>query len=130
MSEQRLFTVEEANKTVPRLRKLLKRLTRHRSRLVELNPEIQKARDNSDLNGGSIHGSEYLTELVLFSECAQMIDSLGVIIKDADVGLCDFPHMRDGKVVYLCWKLGEDEIAWLARDRKWFLGQASSLRMW
>jgi hypothetical protein len=35
-----------------------------------------------------------------------------VLVKDLDLGLCDFPHMRDGRVVFLCWKLGEREIKW------------------
>jgi hypothetical protein len=36
---------------------------------------------------------------------------MGVHIKDIDRGLCDFPYMRNGRVVYLCWQLGEDAIA-------------------
>ena len=40
------------------------------------------------------------------------IEDLGVLVKDIDTGLCDFPHTRDGRVVYLCWKLDEDEISW------------------
>ena len=35
-----------------------------------------------------------------------------MLVKDLDIGLCDFPHMMDGRVVYLCWKLGETEIRW------------------
>jgi aerobic C4-dicarboxylate transport protein len=37
---------------------------------------------------------------------------LGILVKDLDLGLCDFPHLRDGRVVYLCWKLGEQEVRW------------------
>ena len=43
---------------------------------------------------------------------AQEILSLGVEIKDFEQGLCDFPHWRDGRVVYLCWQRGEDRIEW------------------
>jgi len=35
-----------------------------------------------------------------------------VEIKDFDQGLCDFPHLRGGKIVYLCWKKGESRIEW------------------
>jgi len=123
MAEQRLFTVVEANQLVPKLKKLLRRLTSHRQQLVSLNPEIQRARDNSENNGGSYQGAQYLTQLVLFSECAQIIDGLGIIIKDLDVGLCDFPHMKDGRVVYLCWKLGEDEVSWWHEIESGFSGR-------
>ena len=123
MSEQRLFTVEEANHMLPRLRRLLRRLIRHRQKLLHLNPEIQKARDNAENNGGSFSGGQYLSELLRFSECAQLIDGLGVIIKDLDVGLCDFPHMRDGRVVYLCWKLGEGDVSWWHEIETGFAGR-------
>src|SRR5215831_6028630 len=123
MSEQRLFTVEEANHMLPRLRRLLRRLILHRQKLLHLNPEIQKARDNAENNGGSFSGGQYLSELLRFSECAQLIDGLGVIIKDLDVGLCDFPHMRDGRVVYLCWKLGEDDVGWWHEIETGFAGR-------
>jgi len=123
MSEQRTFTVDEANDLIPKLRRLLRRLIRHRGRLVELNSEIQKARDNAENNGGSYRGGQYLIELVKFSESAQMVETMGVIIKDLDVGLCDFPHIRDGRIVYLCWKLGEDEVGWWHDIESGFAGR-------
>ena len=50
--------------------------------------------------------------LEAFQESVLRIKNLGVLVKDFDIGLCDFPHQRDGKVVYLCWKLGEKKIGW------------------
>ena len=43
-------------------------------------------------------------------EGLQQVMALGGVIKDVDLGLVDFPHMRDGRVVNLCWKFGEREI--------------------
>ena len=43
-------------------------------------------------------------------ERIQQIKDLGVLLKDAEKGLCDFPNLRQGRVVYLCWQLGEDRI--------------------
>jgi hypothetical protein len=43
---------------------------------------------------------------------AQKIESAGVLVKDYDVGLCDFPYNHHGQVVYLCWKLDEESINW------------------
>ena len=40
----------------------------------------------------------------------QQIKEMGVLLKDVDKGLCDFPYMRQGRVVYLCWQLGEEAI--------------------
>ena len=50
--------------------------------------------------------------LVAFVEAMQEIGGLGIEIKDFERGLCDFPHLRDGRVVYLCWQKGEDAIEW------------------
>jgi hypothetical protein len=45
------------------------------------------------------------------------IGGLGVVVRDPSTGLVDFPAERDGEPVYLCWRLGEDEVAhWHDRD--------------
>jgi hypothetical protein len=46
------------------------------------------------------------------SACVQELTGLGVQVKDLDTGLVDFPSLRDGEEVLLCWQLGEDEIGW------------------
>ena len=43
--------------------------------------------------------------------CIARLESLGVLVKDADLGLLDFPALREGEPVLLCWHLGEDEVA-------------------
>ena len=45
------------------------------------------------------------------AKCVNQIHGLGAQVKDADEGLVDFPTLRDGEEVLLCWKLGEDEVA-------------------
>ncbi len=43
---------------------------------------------------------------------AREVAESGAIVKDLDMGLLDFPHLRDGREVYLCWRLGEERISW------------------
>lgn len=45
-------------------------------------------------------------------EIADALSEMGVLLKDPDTGLVDFPTLRDGHEVYLCWQLGESRIAW------------------
>ena len=45
------------------------------------------------------------------------INGWGIELKGIDEGLVDFPSERDGRVVYLCWRLGEDAHRLVARDR-------------
>ena len=110
MDEDRLFTVAEAQTLLPRLRTLLGQIGEEWERIRELNPEIQKARDNAPLDGFSKFGVEYVESVSHLLTLIHQIKDLGVLLKDADKGLCDFPYMKRGRVVYLCWQLGEDSI--------------------
>ena len=58
-------------------------------------------------------GMKYAILLTNFSEEISELEALGVQLKDLDRGLIDFPSLRDGRVVLLCWQLGEgDELEW------------------
>jgi hypothetical protein len=46
------------------------------------------------------------------AECVRELDALGVVVKDLDSGLLDFPAVREGDEVELCWRVGEDEVAY------------------
>ena len=110
MDEEHIFTLAEAQSLLPRLRTLLGELGREWKRISELNPEIQKARDNASLNGHSKFGVEYVESVSHLMAVIHEIKDMGVLLKDADKGLCDFPYIKDGRMVYLCWHLGEDTI--------------------
>ncbi|MDQ3686652.1 MAG: DUF2203 domain-containing protein, partial [Acidobacteriota bacterium] len=64
--------------------------------------------------GGHMPGAEkYLAALLSIAERSGELDALGVQIKDYERGLIDFPTLREGRVVLLCWQLGEgDSIEW------------------
>ena len=55
--------------------------------------------------------------------CAEQIDAAGAQIKSLEEGLLDFPSMRDGEDVLLCWKLGEDEIRYWHGVEEGFAGR-------
>jgi hypothetical protein len=106
----KLFTVEEANHLIPRLRPLIKRVVSARQSLFDIQGEIQKARDKAKNDGGSLYGAEYVRLLTIFTTTINEIEDLGVLVKDFRTGLCDFPHLKDGRVIYLCWKMDEDSV--------------------
>lgn len=108
----KLFTVEEANALLPELRRLMRGLEGYKRRLQELGPEGKKASENAVEGGGTEYGIEYAANVAAFLGMTQEILALGVEIKDFESGLCDFPHLRGGKVVYLCWKKGESSVEW------------------
>src|SRR6184192_3586428 len=106
----KLFTVEEANSLIPRLRPLIKRIVATRQSLFDIQGEIQKARDKAKDDGGSLYGAQYVRLLTIFTSAISEIEEMGVLIKDFRIGLCDFPHLKDGRVIYLCWKMDEDRV--------------------
>ena len=123
VDELRVFTLSEARSLIPRLRKLLARVISEREELVNLRPEIDRAREKAEANGGSRFGPIYLTHLIRFSEAVQEIEFLGVVVKDFRTGLVDFPYEHEGRIVYLCWKPDEDEIGWWHETDSGFVGR-------
>ena len=109
---ERLFTLAEANSLLPQLEDSLCAVQRGKSVLVQTKPAIAKASANASFGGGSPEGPHYICALEQVGRHLHSIQEMGILVKDVDMGLCDFPHMKDGRVVYLCWKLGEPDVRW------------------
>ncbi|HET7114788.1 MAG TPA: DUF2203 domain-containing protein [Pyrinomonadaceae bacterium] len=110
----KIFTVQEANALLPDVRTIVGKIQRAHQKLSLYREDAKKAADAAEHGGGGFpDGVAYaaiLTELTLqLSE----LEALGVQLKDFERGLVDFPSLRDGRVVLLCWQLGEgDELEW------------------
>ena len=108
----RLFTLSEANHLIPQLNARLGSVRQAKAVLARTKDDIRKASAQAQYGGGSAVGPLYISSLQQISTNLQAIHEMGVLVKDLEMGLCDFPHLRDGRVVFLCWKLGEQEIKW------------------
>ncbi|MBO0798963.1 MAG: DUF2203 domain-containing protein [Blastocatellia bacterium] len=109
----RLFTLEEANALLPEVRRLFRQIDEATAILQRLLPEVKRASEHAaDGGGGTVYGAQYANALTRFLASIQEILSYGIEIKDFERGLCDFPHLREGKTVYLCWQRGEESIEW------------------
>jgi hypothetical protein len=107
----KLFTVDEANALLPTLNILLQDAARYRDSLREKAPRMDPILRAAGANGGGRAGSEYGVEAYNLYLAVERIRELGVILKDLDVGLLDFPHERAGRVVFLCWHPPEERVA-------------------
>lgn len=113
----RYFTVEEANALIPELRTILEDLQARRQELEERQHTLEALRQQAGGNGYRLGGDEFLrvkreAEFIL-EECnnaIKKIEALGCLLKDFYVSLIDFPSLRDGREVYLCWKPDEAEV--------------------
>ena len=109
---EKLFSIDEANALIPQLRGLLTKVQAEKQRMLDMKPEVEAAQERHRYDWGTPRGVEYINVLDAFQQAMKEIEDLGVLVKDFDLGLCDFPHKRNGRVVYLCWKLDEEEISW------------------
>ncbi len=110
----KLFTLQEANALLPTVRGILTRIQRAHRRLVSYHPAAKKAAEAADKGGGGLpDGWRYAALLIELTSRIGELEALGVQLKDFDRGLVDFPSLRDGRVVLLCWQIGEgDELEW------------------
>ncbi len=109
----KLFTVEEANRLLPRLRMKLEMIKRLYEKVGGLRDSARAAAAASDFGGGMEGGSGYVRALYDIGKLTTEISETGVQLKDYSRGLIDFPSRRDGRIVLLCWQLGEpDNIEW------------------
>ena len=109
---ERLFTVEEANALIPELREILDEAALHRDALREKAPHMEPILRAAISNGGGRVGSEYGLEAYKLYLAVKRIRELGVVLKDLDMGLLDFPHEREGRVVFLCWHPPEESVGY------------------
>jgi hypothetical protein len=110
----KLFTVEEANALLPSVREILQNVRRLRARLAIYRHAAGLAASGAEQGGGGMEGGA-LYAIILTDLTTKMSDleAIGVQLKDFDRGLVDFPSLRDGRVVLLCWQLGEgDQLEW------------------
>ena len=109
---EKVFTLSEANRLIPQLEEHLNAVKLGKAVLIRTKNEVKKASSKAQFGGGTFAGPPYITALEQISENLQVVQEMGVLVKDVDMGLCDFPYLLDGRIVYLCWKLGESEIRW------------------
>jgi len=121
----RTFTLDEAQSLLPVLESLL-RTTMAAKKLIEEADAEQQALQHRIFLAGGMHvdivplarrKAERAKAEQRAKDAVAEIDSIGVQVKDLDIGLLDFPCEVDGRTVLLCWKLGEKSIThWHGRD--------------
>ena len=71
---------------------------------------MQESLDRTGGDSGGVLVNRTLRDLLHLNGQVRRIQQIGIQIKDFDRGLVDFPHLRDGQEVFLCWELEEDDI--------------------
>jgi hypothetical protein len=120
MSEERSFTVAEAEAELDELRVRLPRLRDARRRLIETSRRIG---DALAADGGGVAGSGWFEAQQVVKTEVTYLGERGILLRDPETGLVDFPADREGRSVYLCWRLGEDRVSWYHEVTSGFAGR-------
>ena len=112
----RIFTLDEANALLPRLSEIIGEMQAKQPALARLREELaamgRTASGNGHLVGKELRDKQQRAEAIAgqLDELLAEVTSFGCELKGLDQGLIDFPAERDGRTVYLCWRLGEGTI--------------------
>jgi hypothetical protein len=122
LSHERHYTVEQANAARPWVGE---RVGRIRAGLDQLRlPASQAAFDALDeAAGGSYPGREIARPVLEILWAASELQAMDIVLRDADRGLVDFPSIRDGEEVYLCWLADEPRVEWWHEPETGFAGR-------
>ena len=114
----RFFTAAEANELLPTVRALVERMVAHRRALAVATVRHARIATKIAGNGGGVRPHEVDELQATIDEeaeevirCVAELQDLGLLVKDLDEGLVDFPALRGDEEVLLCWRLGEGEVA-------------------
>jgi hypothetical protein len=126
----RHFTPEEANAALEHVRPLVERMVEQRRAHLDALERQEQLEQRIRGNGGGIPPATLADTAAevdrIARALAQTVDDInthGAEVKDLDEGLVDFPALRHGETVLLCWKLGEDEIRYWHRIEDGFAGR-------
>lgn len=114
----RYFTLGEAEALLPRITPLLEEIQRLRGEYLAAEEQLEALQDKLQGNGHVLQPkAQQAREATAraaqgIQRATAAINELGVLVKDLETGLVDFPAQRQGREVYLCWRLGESGIGW------------------
>ncbi len=140
--KKKYYTIEEANSALPLVRAIVTDIVAKYTEVSERKSrldQIRKTQSSSSRGRHDLYREEFVQveeelekEIGRLQEYIEELEALGVELKDIGRGLVDFRAMMDGREVYLCWQLGEEEVghwheldAGFAGRQSLFAGSAS-----
>jgi hypothetical protein len=123
----RFYDLDEANAAIPEVRTILESLRDQRAELIRLRDEVLA--HDADEETRSEARSDAPTEAKIDNDVRVLrlrmqgvidrmqagvvrIDELGITLREIETGLIDFPALASGRQIWLCWRLGEDDVEW------------------
>lgn len=117
------YTPGEADNMLEIVRPLVRELMDIAERIRARQPEMWAMVEKSAGNGGNPELSRLLPDFDRLDSLLHRLQDMGIEVKDLQTGLIDFPALKDGRVIYLCWKYNEGRIQFWHEVEAGFAGR-------
>ncbi len=97
---------------MPKLAAIFEEIQTVKEDLDERRAELTEVLDSAKTNGGGQKAAYHFSKNQKIHRLLDRIEKMGVLVKDLDRGLVDFPHLRGSREIFLCWMAGEKEISY------------------
>jgi hypothetical protein len=121
VSEGRRYTPEEANSLLPQITESLRQIQRARQLILAGGERVRRSAPTN--GGGAEVGEEYWGALSTLKREVESLAEQSIVLRDPEVGLIDFPGEVEGQDAFLCWRLGEDRVAYWHSPQSGFSGR-------
>jgi hypothetical protein len=122
LAHERHYTLEQAEAARPWVAERVERI--QAALAVLRSPEAIAAFEDLDATaGGSWPGRRIATAVLDMLKAAEQLEAMDIVLRDADRGLVDFPSIREGEEIYLCWQADEPRVAWWHEPDAGFAGR-------
>jgi hypothetical protein len=122
MLHERHWTIENANAVLPWVADRVRRMRRARDRLAD-DSTMTTMPSIAAVTGGAWPGRENADATLELTFGLEQLSRLDIVVRDLDAGLIDFPALRDGEEVFLCWLVDEPEVTHWHAIEAGFMGR-------
>jgi len=119
----RYFTRKEADEVLPELKSLMAQLLEQRAKAVRMSRQLESLFEKPHLDFGGPVPTALAQDFVVIENLLTQIRSYGCVVKNLEAGLIDFLTKINGRDVYLCWRYGEERIAYYHELHTGFQGR-------
>jgi len=122
MLHERHWTIEDANAVLPWVADRVRRMRGARDRLAD-ESTMTTLPSIATVTGGAWPGRENAEATLELTFGLEQLSRLDIVVRDLDAGLIDFPALRDGEEIYLCWLVDEPEVTHWHAIEAGFMGR-------
>ena len=112
----RWYGIDDANRRLEEVRPLLEELRAERAQVADEHRLLERARAGNGSTGKAdelaAHEARIRDIVRSMERRVHLLDEWGILLRDISSGLIDFPALANGRPIWLCWRLGEDQIGW------------------